>query len=82
MILLISISRTVLHITATPEGKYFVSLYIENLVASYYEGGMQKKITKYIMNTETDSVHASTRGFLFEAVAHQILTRGGEFQVQ
>ncbi|RPB19041.1 hypothetical protein L211DRAFT_668245 [Terfezia boudieri ATCC MYA-4762] len=83
-----SISGTVLHMTVTPEGKYedfrvkFASLYIENIIVSYYERNMPKMITKYILDTEEDSVYASTRGYIFEAIAHWILARGGKFQVR
>ena len=81
------VSGIVLHLTATPEGKYidfrvrFASLYVEKKVLHHFsEKGMQQMITKYIRECE-DTVFASAKVFLFEAVAHRILAGGGEFDV-
>ena len=79
-------SGIVLHLHVTVGGEYkdiqvrFASLYVEQKVVKYYEKGMQKLIIKYIQDCAAPTF-ASTRGYLFEAVAHRMLTRGGKFLV-
>ena len=76
-----------LHLHVTVEGGYqdfqvrFASLYVEEKVVTYYENGMQKSIIKYIEECAGAPTFASTRGYLFEAVAHRILIKGGKFLV-
>ena len=79
------VSGLMFHMSVTAEGNYqdfkvrFASLYVERKVVEYCEQRIHKMVTQYIRDYEGHN--ASTRGFLFEAVAHRILARGGEFEV-
>ena len=82
------ISGIVLHIDVTQEGGYkdlqvrFASQYVEKKVIGYYcKKGIEQLIGKFIRGYEGESSFASTRGFLFEALAHRRLAGGGKFEV-
>ena len=80
-----SISGTVLHLTVTEDYEdfkvIFASLYVEALVFQQYEKSMWQKFTHFIQASEDDKFFSSARGFIFEALAHRLLTRGGQFHV-
>ena len=81
-------SETVLHCIVTHDGEYqdirvvFASPYVEQRIISRYEKGMQHIMTKFIKDREGVTEHlATSRGYVFETVAHRILQRGGDFYV-
>ena len=82
-----SASGTVLHLTVTEDGDYedfkvlFASLYVEAQVFKRYERSKWQELTNFIQESQHDQGYLSARGYIFEALAHRQLTRGGKFHV-
>ncbi|KAF8430001.1 hypothetical protein EV426DRAFT_579274 [Tirmania nivea] len=82
------VSGTILHTIVIPDGTYenftigFASLYVEQQVLNTLKRNKMEEMCRFIQDSAGIAQWAATRGFVFEAVAHRVIAKGGNITVR